>query len=138
VLAWRRLENLALRCVTTTTALLLGVFLAGTLSENHYMLTLVPFAVTAVMPCSPLRWFPGWVGILLLMGLIPPASLLGISVPANQSAFTAFGMAITLLTIVAALAFRQAKEGTVVPLATPATPAPPTLAAEATAAAGAT
>jgi hypothetical protein len=47
-------------------------------------------------------------------------------------------MAITLLTIVAALAFRQAKEGTVVPLATPATPAPPTLAAEATAAAGAT
>jgi arabinofuranan 3-O-arabinosyltransferase len=142
VLAWKRLENLALRCVTTTTALLLGVYLAGTLSENHYMLTLVPFAVAAVIPGSPLRWFPGWIGMLLLMGLIPPPSLLGISAPANQSAFMAFGMAITLLTIVAVVAFRRTPNATFgAPAATAAptraafTPAEPAVQATATTAA---
>jgi arabinofuranan 3-O-arabinosyltransferase len=143
VLAWRRLDNPALRCVTTTTALLLGIYLAGTLSENHYMLTLVPFAVTGVIPGSPFRWVSAWVGMLLMMGLMPPSSFLGISAAANQSAFIAFGMAITLLTIVAALVLRRARTGTIGAPATtatriPATPVLATTATEPAATAGAT
>jgi arabinofuranan 3-O-arabinosyltransferase len=40
--SWRRLHDPATRLITTAGVLLMGAFLAGTLSENHFMLTLVP------------------------------------------------------------------------------------------------
>ncbi|HEV8063415.1 MAG TPA: glycosyltransferase family 87 protein [Acidimicrobiales bacterium] len=103
-LAWKRLPDPVLRVVATSTALLLGSYLAGTLSEIHYMLTLIPFAIAAVLSRSPMRWVPAWVGIALTMGLIPPATWLGYDVTQNQSIWMAFGMTIVLLTIVLASA----------------------------------
>jgi len=102
--AWRYIEDAAVRLITASSICLIGVYLAGTLSENHFMLTLVPLAMTAVLAKSPMRFFPAWIGILLLMGLTPPASMLGIDTQANLSAFRAFGMSLVLLAIVAVLA----------------------------------
>lgn len=108
LLAWRRLEDDALRIVTTSSALLIGAYLSGTLSENHFMLTFVPLALTAAIPGSPLRWFPAWMGILFTMGVTPPASVLGLGTLANTSAFEAFGMTLILLTIGTVLLLRPA------------------------------
>jgi arabinofuranan 3-O-arabinosyltransferase len=104
-MAWRRLTDRTVRIITTSSVLLLGAYLAGTLSENHFMLTLVPLAVTVVVPGAPMRWFPAWLGMALLMGLIPAHSFLHYGGAENQSVAMAFGMTIVLLTIVAALAW---------------------------------
>ena len=80
---------MATRLITTTSVLLIGTFLAGTLSENHFMLTLVPLAMTVVVPGAPMRRTTGAIGILLVMGLTPPGSLLGLNSEANLSAFGA-------------------------------------------------
>lgn len=101
--SWRQLTDPATRLVTTTSVLLIGTFLAGTLSENHFMLTLVPLAMTVVVPGAPMRRTAGAIGILLVMGLTPPGSLLGLNSEANLSAFGAFGMALLLVTIVVVL-----------------------------------
>jgi arabinofuranan 3-O-arabinosyltransferase len=101
--SWRQLTDPATRLVTTTSVLLIGTFLAGTLSENHFMLTLVPLAMTVVVPGAPMRRTTGAIGILLVMGLTPPGSLLGLNSEANLSAFGAFGMALLLVTIVVVL-----------------------------------
>jgi arabinofuranan 3-O-arabinosyltransferase len=105
-LAWRLLHDARLRLVTTASVLLIGAYLGGTLSENHYMLTLVPLAMTVVLPLSPMRQVTAWIGMLLLMGLTPPASMLGIDIDANLSAYRAFGMSLVLLTIVVVLGRR--------------------------------
>jgi len=105
--SWQQLDDLAVRIITTTSVLLIGSYLAGTLSENHFMLTLVPLAMTAVVPRSPMRWVSGWIGVLWLMGLTPPGSLLGLSSPANLSAGRAFGMSLVVLTVFAALGHRR-------------------------------
>jgi arabinofuranan 3-O-arabinosyltransferase len=103
--SWQELGDLRLRLITTTSVLLIGTYLAGTLSENHFMLTLVPLAMTVVLPGAPMRWVTGWIGVLLFMGLTPPGSLLGLSTAANLSSFRAFGMTLALLTIVVALGY---------------------------------
>jgi len=105
-LAWRLLDDARLRLVTAASVLLIGAYLGGTLSENHYMLTLVPLAMTVVLPLSPMRQVTAWVGVLLLMGLTPPASMLGLDTGANLSAYRAFGMSLVLLTIVVVLGHR--------------------------------
>lgn len=106
--SWRRLADPGTRLITTSSVLLIGAFLAGTLSEDHFMLVLVPLAMTAIVPSAPMRWFTGWVGVLWIMGLTPPGSWFGLDSPANQSAFEAFGMALCLVTVVAILSRRHA------------------------------
>lgn len=105
-LAWHRIDDQVLRMVTTVSSLLLGSYLAGTLSENHYMLTMIPLLATVVIPGSPVRWFTAWIGFAWMMGLTPPASLLGIQIQANETAFMAFGMTLVLLTILVVLLAR--------------------------------
>jgi len=105
--SWQQLDDLAVRIITTSSVLLIGTYLAGTLSENHFMLTLVPLAMTALVPAAPMRWLSGWIGVLWLMGLTPPGSVLGLSAPANLSAGRAFGMTLVVLTVVAALGYRR-------------------------------
>jgi hypothetical protein len=104
--SWQQLSDAATRIITTSSILLIGAYLAGTLSEDHFMLTLVPVAMTAIVSRAPMRWFTGWIGVLWLMGLTPPGSLLGLDTSANQSAFEAFGMALVLVTIFVVLAHR--------------------------------
>jgi arabinofuranan 3-O-arabinosyltransferase len=105
--AWNELSDSATRLITTASVLLIGAYLAGTLSENHFMMTLVPLAMTAVVAGAPMRWFTGWIGILWLMGLTPPASMLGLDTYSNLSAFQAFGMALVLVTIAVVLWHRR-------------------------------
>ncbi|HXY44356.1 MAG TPA: glycosyltransferase family 87 protein [Acidimicrobiales bacterium] len=105
--SWQQLDDTPVRIITTSSVLLIGSYLAGTLSENHFMLTLVPLAMTAVVAGAPMRWLSAWIGVLLLMGLTPPGSLLGLNAPANLSAGRAFGMALVLLTVGAALGYRR-------------------------------
>ncbi|MGO8875838.1 MAG: glycosyltransferase family 87 protein [Acidimicrobiales bacterium] len=105
--AWNEIDDAAVRIVTTSSILLIGTYLAGTLSESHFMLTLVPLAMTVVIAGAPMRWASAWVGVLLFMGLTPPRSLLGMNSDANFSAFRAFGMSIVLLSVFAALLYRR-------------------------------
>jgi len=105
--SWQRLTDPATRFVTTTSVLLIGAFLAGTLSENHFMVVLVPLAMSAIVPEAPMRRVTAWIGVLLLMGLTPPGSLLGLDSEANLSVFRAFGMAVVLLTIVVVVGRRR-------------------------------
>jgi arabinofuranan 3-O-arabinosyltransferase len=107
-LAWTRVGDDAVRIITTTTMLLIGSYLAGTLSEYHFMLTLVPFAMTIVVARSPMRTVTAVVGIVWCMGvLVLPASWLGIAHDANHSAFRAFGMSLLLLSVIGVLARRR-------------------------------
>lgn len=106
--SWEQIDDSVLSRITITSMLLIGTYLAGTLSENHFMLTLVPLAMTAVIPGSPMRWPSAWVGLLLLMGLTPPGSLLGLNSAANLSVFRAFGMSLVVLSVLAALGSRRA------------------------------
>ena len=82
--SWHRLDDFVLRVVTTTSLLLIGTYLAGTLSESHFMLTLVPLAMTVVLRRIPDAMVAAWLGVLLFMGLTPPGSVL-VSMPAPTS-----------------------------------------------------
>lgn len=105
--SWQEMADGPARTITTSSVLLIGTYLAGTLSENHFMLTLVPLAMTAIVPGAPARRVSAWVGVLLLMGLTPPASLLGLDSGANLSLFRALGMTLVVLTVVAALGWKR-------------------------------
>ncbi len=106
-LSWSRMTDPRLRVITATSALLIGAFLAGTLSEYHFMLTLVPLAMTVFIPGSPMRTVTGVVGIVFTMDLwTPSSSLLGLGGAANDSLFRAIGMGLLLLTVVGVLARR--------------------------------
>lgn len=107
-LCWTKLADVSLRTVTTASVLLIGSYLSGTLSESHFMLTLVPLAMTVVIPRSPIRTVTAVVGILWTMGnYVPPLSWLGVNKFANNSAYRAFGMTLLLLTVTVVLARRQ-------------------------------
>ena len=105
--SWQEMADGPTRTITTSSVLLMGTYLAGTLSENHFMLTLVPLAMTAVVTGAPARWVSAWVGVLLFMGLTPPGSLLGLGSAANLSLFRALGMTLVVLTVVAALGSKR-------------------------------
>jgi hypothetical protein len=64
--------------------------------------------MTAIVPSAPMRRFTAYVGVLLIMGLTPPGSWLGLASPANQSAYEAFGMSLALVSIVVILGRRHA------------------------------
>jgi arabinofuranan 3-O-arabinosyltransferase len=112
-LAWKRIGDPVLRLVTLSTALLLGSYLAGTLSEIHYMLTVVPFAITAFLVRSPMRWAPAWVGVACMMGITPPAAWLGQRASQNQSTWLAFGMTLVLLTVAVSVAVQHSQDPSV-------------------------
>lgn len=102
--AWQRLEDGRLRLVTTTSALLIGLFTAGTLSEYHFCLTLIPFAMTVVLAGSPARVPTALLGVIWSMNVFQlPSQVLGLSGGANDSAYRAIGMSMVVLTIVALL-----------------------------------
>ena len=106
-LSWNRMTDPRLRLIFATSALLIGAFLAGTLSEYHFMLTLVPLGMTVFIPGSPMRSITGVIGIAWVMDRwAPPTSLLGLSANANDSAFRAIGMSLLLLTVIVVLARR--------------------------------
>jgi arabinofuranan 3-O-arabinosyltransferase len=106
-LAWERLTDVRLRIVVTSSALLMGEYLAGTLSEYHYMLTLVPLAMTVVLVGSPVRSVTGVLGMAWTMNVLePPPSLLGVNSFANDSAYRAVGMGLVLVTVIVTLARR--------------------------------
>jgi arabinofuranan 3-O-arabinosyltransferase len=101
--SWQQITDPATRLITTTSVLLIGTFLAGTLSENHFMLTFVPLMMTMIVPGAPMRRIACGIGALWVMGLTPPGSWFGLNSEANLSAFAAFGMALLLVTIVVVL-----------------------------------
>jgi hypothetical protein len=108
---WTRFEDARLRIITTTSVLLMGEYLAGTLSEYHFMLTLVPLAMTIVIAGSPIRSVTGVIGIAWAMdALAPPPAVLGLGRNANDSAFRAIGMSILILTVLVLLARRGTKQ----------------------------
>jgi arabinofuranan 3-O-arabinosyltransferase len=107
-LAWTRFSDARLRIITATSVLLMGAFLAGTLSEYHFMLTLVPLAMTIVIPGSPIRSVTGVIGTAWVMDVLaPPPALLGLGSNANDSAFRAIGMSLLILTVIVVLARRR-------------------------------
>ena len=104
LLTWSRLKDPRLQLISTTSLLLIGSFLAGTLSEYHFMLTLVPLAMTVVLRGSPMRTVTGIIGTVWIMGvLVLPKALLGINTTANHSVFRALGMTLVLLTVIAVM-----------------------------------
>lgn len=105
--AWTRFADARLRVITTTSVLLMGEYLAGTLSEYHFMLTLVPLAMTIVIAGSVIRSVTGVIGIVWVMDVLaPPPALLGLGSDANDSAFRAIGMSLLVVTVVVVLARR--------------------------------
>jgi arabinofuranan 3-O-arabinosyltransferase len=105
--SWTRFADKRLRLITTTSVLLMGTYLAGTLSEYHFMLTLVPLAMTVVIAGSAVRTVTGVVGIVWVMDVLaPPPALLGLGDNANDSAFRAIGMSLLILTVAVVLARR--------------------------------
>lgn len=107
-LAWTRMSDERLRIVTLTSVLLMGVFLAGTLSEYHYMLALVPLAMTVVIGRSPIRTVTGVVGTLWVMdALAPPAAWFGLANNARDSLFRAVGMSLLIGTVIFVLRRRR-------------------------------
>ena len=106
-LSWNRMTDPRLRIITATSVLLIGAFLAGTLSEYHFMLTLVPLGMTVFIPGSPIRSVTGVIGIAWVMDRwAPPTSLLGLSANPNNSVYRAIGMSLLLLTVIGVLAWR--------------------------------
>ena len=107
--AWQVLDNAVLRVVTSSSLLLIGVYLAGTLSEYHFMLTLVPLVMTVALARSPVRTIPALLGVLWMMGrFVLPRSWMGLSSQAaDNSVFRAFGMSVVAVSIVLVLAHRR-------------------------------
>jgi hypothetical protein len=119
-LSWNRMTDPRLRVITVTSVLLIGAFLAGTLSEYHFMLALVPLGMTVFIPGSPMRTITGVLGIAWVMDRWAlPTSLLGLSPNQNNSVFRAIGMSLLLLTIIGVLIRRgernESADATLVP-----------------------
>jgi Glycosyltransferase family 87 len=107
-LAWRRLGDPRLRIIVSTSALLMGEFLAGTLSEYHFMLTLVPLCMTVVVAGSPVRSGVAVVGMVWVMDVLgPPGAILGLGDNARDSVFRAIGMGMVLVSFIVTLARRR-------------------------------
>lgn len=103
-LAWRWSMSAGSRVVLTSGALMLGLYLAGTLTEDHFMLTLVPLAVAMTAHRSPLRWPTAWIGFLLMFSRVTfPASSAGFAGREAWSVDRCFGMALVLLTLAGGL-----------------------------------
>lgn len=98
--AWRKIADYGVRVVTTSGALMLGVYLSGTLTEDHYMLTLIPLLVSVVGTRSPLRWPVAWVGGAWLMAYRDlSSSTLHVSGLDAQAVSRCIGLGLILVTI---------------------------------------
>jgi arabinofuranan 3-O-arabinosyltransferase len=110
-LAWNRLKDQRLRIITVTSVLLIGVFLAGTLSEYHFMLVLVPLFMSVMIAGSPIRSIPGVIGMCWIMDVFgPPSAIFGLSDNARDSAFRAIGMGVVLITIIVSIVRRPSNQ----------------------------
>jgi arabinofuranan 3-O-arabinosyltransferase len=102
--AWRWSRDPAIRLVNTTGALLVGLYLCGSLTEDHYMLTLIPLAVATSSARSPMRWPVAWIGVAWLMGnFMIPASTLGLSWLPALTTNRCFGLGVVLLALAAGM-----------------------------------
>jgi arabinofuranan 3-O-arabinosyltransferase len=108
-LAWCRLPTPPLRVITSGSAALLGVFLSGSLAENHYMLMFVPLAMTVAARRSAVRIPMAWIGVAMILILSPlPSSWLGVpNAIETNSTMEALGMALVLVTMTLDLAYRE-------------------------------
>ena len=108
-LAWTRMTDPRLRIITSTSVLLMGAFLAGTFSEYHFMLTLVPLGMTVFI--RGLSDALGHRGHRDRMGDgragHPRHRFSGSAANANDSVFRAIGMSLLLLTVIVVLARRR-------------------------------
>ncbi len=104
-LAWTRLTDDRLRLIHSTGMLLLGTFAAGTLSEYHFMLTLVPLAMSVVVAGSPIRFPTGWLGMAWTLDVFQ-FHVFGLGRDASESALRAIGMSVVLLTVTGVLLVR--------------------------------
>lgn len=103
-LAWRRIEDFSLRLITSLSAMMLGLYLFGPISEDHYMLTLIPVVVSMTRSGSPASWLPAWLGVVLFMAVLPISpALVGLHIIELLSIRRCIGMALVLATITAAL-----------------------------------
>jgi arabinofuranan 3-O-arabinosyltransferase len=107
-LAWTRLSDVRLRVIVSSSVLLIGSFLAGTLSEYHFMLTLVPLFMTIVIARSPVRSVLALVGLVWIMDDFgPPRSWLGLTDNGRDTVFRAIGMGLVLISFIVTLARRR-------------------------------
>ena len=104
-LVWKHLCDARARIITASSVLLIGAFLAGTLSEYHFMLTLVPFAMTIVIAGSPMRTIPAVIGMVWVMddAALP---IFGLSRNGADSLFRAIGMGMIVVTVIAVVMLR--------------------------------
>lgn len=106
--ARRCIHDPRVRLVTGTSSLLLGMYLFGPVSQDHYMLTLIPLAVGISSRASPMRWPTAWLGFAWLMGVaLIPAHALGLGRIEALSVNRSLGMALVLCTVVIALRLEQ-------------------------------
>jgi arabinofuranan 3-O-arabinosyltransferase len=102
--SWRWSRDPAIRLVNTTGTLLIGLYLCGSLTEDHYMLTLIPLIVATTTFRSPMRWPLAWIGVCWLMGhYMIPASTLGLSWLPALTTNRCFGLAVVLVALAAGM-----------------------------------
>jgi arabinofuranan 3-O-arabinosyltransferase len=107
-LAWTRLTDVRLRIIVSSSVLLIGSFLAGTLSEYHFMLTLVPLFMTIVIVGSPVRSVLALIGMVWIMDDFgPPRSWIELSDNGRDTVFRAIGMGLVLISFIVTLARRR-------------------------------
>jgi arabinofuranan 3-O-arabinosyltransferase len=106
--SWRRLDDERLRLVTASSVLMIGEFAGGTLSEYHYMLILVPMAMTVVIAGAPMRFPVALLGMAWALELWrQPRTWLGLDHVANDSVLRAVGMSLVVLSVGGVLAYRR-------------------------------
>lgn len=133
-LVWRFDRDETARLVDTAAALMVGLFLAGSLTEDHYMLALIPCAMAVSYRRSCLRWLPAWFGVAWIYTAGLPAStyhvwFVGTEVPSQwffgggstgEQTARCLGLALLLLTLLGGAPYerwltRRADAGTIGP-----------------------
>jgi arabinofuranan 3-O-arabinosyltransferase len=114
---WRFSYDDASRLVNTSAALLIGLYLAGPLTEDHYMLTLIPLAIAASTWRSPASLPTAWLGLAWLMNAtniwgisthLVSGSTLGITEQKALMVDRCLGLALVLLTLLAGIRAQRA------------------------------
>ncbi len=114
---WRFSYDDASRLVNTSAALLIGLYLAGPLTEDHYMLTLIPLAIAASAWRSPASLPIAWLGLAWLMNApsiwgisthLVSGSTFGITEQKALMVDRCLGLALVLLTLLAGIRTQRA------------------------------
>lgn len=115
--AWQFSRNETSRLLNTSGALMIGLFLAGPLTEDHYMLVLIPLAVGMSYGLSPMRWPTAWLGVAWLMAVpsiwfvrthMISAATLGLTGQQTQMVNRCLGLGLVLLTLLVGMPFERA------------------------------